>query len=323
MRKHFAIYAAAFAGLCAAHAALAQGTVSFASLPQGTINYFQSSALAKVVQEHSDLRMRVSPLRSGEMALAALNAGEAEFFLGAAPEAAKAIDGADYFHGHKNPHLRVAFNLRPLTLGMFVRKDSGINTYADLKGKRLPSGWNAFPSSRDYLAALLATANLTMKDVAGVPVPDLVRSVEDFKEGKNDGTVVAVEAPMVREADSAVGGLKYLSVAEGPAALAAVKSVDPNFFIATVMPGPRAVGVMGPTRVLAFDIVITTSDRVPDSVVAAVVKTVHDHRDDLIKAHASFAAFHPENMAKPSGALQYHPGAIAYYKEIGLWHDAK
>jgi uncharacterized protein len=323
MRKYLAVGAVVCAGLFAAPAALAQGTVAFASLPQGTINYFQSSALAKVIQEHSNLRMRVVPLRSGEMALAAVNAGEAEFFLGAAPEAAKAIAGADYFHGHKNPHLRLAFNLRPLTLGMLVRKDSGINTYADLKGKRLPSGWNAFPSSRGYLEALLATAHLTMKDVVGVPVPGLVRSVEDFKEGKNDGTVVAVEAPMVREADSAVGGLKYLSIAEGPGALAAIQSVDPNFFIETVKPGPRDVGILAPTRVLAFDIVITTSDRVPASVVETVVKTVHDHRADLIKAHASFAAFHPDSMAKRSGALRYHPGAIAYYKEIGLWHEAK
>ncbi len=323
MRQQFAICAAAVALVAATPAARAAGTVAFASLPQGTINYFQCSALAKVIQEHSNLRMRVSPLRSGEMALSAVNAGEAEFDLGAAPEAAKGLAGEDYFKGRKNPNIRVAFNLRPLILGMFVRKDSGIDTYADLKGKRMPSGWNAFPSSRGYLEALLKTGGLTMKDVKGVPVPGLVRSVEDFKEGKNDGTVVAYEAPMVREADSAVGGLKFLSVREGPEALAAVRSVDPNFFIATVQPGPRAVGVEKPTRMLAFDIVITTSSKVPDSVVETVVKTVHDHRADLIKAHASFAAFDPKNMAKPYETLRYHPAAIAYYKKIGIWHEGK
>ncbi len=319
MRKHLVIAAAALAGLFGARDALAQGTVAFASLPQGTINFFQTSALAKVIQEHSDLRMRVSPLRSGALAIAALNAGEAEFHLGSTHEAAAGLTGADYFKGHKNPNIRVAFNLRPLTLGMLVRKDSGINSYADLKGKRMPTGWNAFPSSQDYLLALLKTAGLTLKDVQHVPVPGLVRSVADFKEGKNDGTIVAVEAPMVREADSAVGGLKFLSVREGPEALAAVQSFNPYFYIATVDPGPRAVGVEKPTRVLAFDITIVTSAKVPDSIVETVVKIVHDHRADLIKAHGSFAAFHPENMAKQFPGLQYHPAAKKYYEQIGIW----
>lgn len=323
MRKLFAICAVAFGGLFAAHAALAQGTIAFASLPQGTINYFQSSALAKVIQEHSNLQMRVIPLRSGALALSAVNAGDAEFTLGSAPEAAEALDGAAYFHGQKNPRLRVAFSLRPLTLGMMVRKDSGINTYADLKGKRLPTGWNAFPSSVVYMKAVLKTAGLTLADVEHVPVPGLVRSVDDFKQGKNDGTLVAVEAPMVREADSAVGGLKFLSIRKGPAALAAVQSFNRYFFIKTVKPSAHTVGIVGPTRVLAFDIIITTSTRVPDSVVEKVVQVVHDNRAALIKAHHSFAAFFPKGMAKQYPTLRYHPGAIAYYKKIGLWPKGK
>ncbi len=318
MKKHLAIAAAAALGLLGARAATAQ-TVAFASLPQGTINYFQTSALAKVIQEHSNLRMRVSPLRSGALAVAAVNAGEAEFHLGSTHEAAAGLLGETYFKGRKNPNIRIAFNLRPLTLAMLVRKDSGIDSYADLKGKRMPTGWNAFPSSQDYLLALLKTGGLTLKDVEHVPVPGLVRSVEDFKEGKNDGTVVAVEAPMVREADSAVGGLRFLSIPEGPAALAAVQSFNRYFYIATVQPGPRAVGIEKPTRVLAFDITIITSAKVPDSVVKTVVKVVHDHRAELIKAHGSFAAFHPENMAKQFPTLHYHPGAVAYYKDIGIW----
>ena len=323
MRKTIATISIAAVAALGGHGAGAQ-TVAFASLPQGTINFFQSSALAKVIQEKSNLRMRVNPLRSGEMAIAALNAGEAEFHLGAAPEAAKGVTGASYFDGKTHPNIRVAFNLRPLLLGMFVRKDSGIDSYADLKGKRMPTGWNAFPSSMVYLHALLKTAGLTVNDIKPVPVPDLVRSVADFKEGKNDGTIVAVEAPMVREADSAVGGLKFLSIPEGPQALATIQSFDANFVIATVQPGPRAVGVSKPTRVLAFDIVITTSLKVPEDIVETVVKTVHDSKADLVKAHASFAAFDPKTMAKQFPApLQYHPGAVKYYKVNGLWPTGK
>jgi len=70
--------------------------------------------------------------------------------------------------------------------------------------------------------------------------------------------------------------------------------------------------------VLAFDLVITTSTKVPDAVVRSFVKALHDNREALIKAHPSFRQFDPKQMAKPFRAMKYHPAALKYYEEIGL-----
>lgn len=294
---------------------------SFASLPQGTINYFQVSALAKVIQQTSGMRMRVTPLRGTHLTLAALNAGEAEFNLGGLPEIADAHDGRARFTGKPQSKLRVAFNLRPLTLGALVRKDSGITSLAQLKGKRLPTGWKAFPQTISYFNATLKTVGLSLNDGIPVPVSDLIRSGDDFKEGKIATTFFALQAPKVKEIDAAVGGIRFLSIPEGPQALATVQSFHPQYFIATVKPNPALVGLEGPTRVLAFDIVIGTSTNVSNEVVYRMVKAVHDNRDKLIKAHGSFRAFHPKSMAKPFKAIAYHPAAVKYYKEIGIWPE--
>ncbi len=318
MRLRFAALGAA-ALLALAGPARAAEPVAMVSLPQGTINYFQTAAIAKVVQEHSKLVMRVKTMRGASLGLAAVNAGDAEFQLVSVIEAAEAAHGEGVFKGKPQKNLRVVLQNRALGLGIFVRKDSPIKTIADLKGKRLPTGWRAYPNVVVNMTAILKTGGLTFADVDPVPVPELIRASEDFMEGKSDASYFAVDGPKVREIDAAVGGIRFLSLPDTPAALAAVQSVEPELFIMQVKPGPRLPGIVGPTNVLAFDLVIVTSTRVPDAVVQEFAKAVHDNRDALIKAHPSFAQFKPDGMAKRFASLPHAAGAIDYYKSIGLW----
>jgi uncharacterized protein len=295
--------------------------IAMVSLPQGTINYFQTAAIAKVVQEHSDLTMRVKTMRGASLGHAAVNAGDAEFQISNIIEASEAFHGTDLFAGKPQKNLRVAFENRALPLGIFVRKDSAIKTVADLKGKRFPTGWKAYPNVIVNINAVLATAGLSIKDVDPVPVPELIRASEDFKQGKTDASYFAVDAPKVREIDAAVGGIRFLSMPGTPEALKAVESVKPGLFIMKLNPSPRLPGIVGPTNVLAFDLVVITSAKVSDDVVYKFVKTVHDFRAELIKAHPSFNQFKPDLMAKRFTTMAHHPGAIRYYREIGLWKE--
>jgi TRAP transporter TAXI family solute receptor len=299
-------------------AAAAQQPIAMVSLPQGTINYFQTAAIAKVVQEHSSLIMRVKTMRGAPMGMAAVHEGDAEFQLGNIIEATEALNGEGDHKGKPMGNLRAVLNHRPLGLGIFVRKDSPIKTIADLKGKRFPTGWTAYQSVITNISAILKTGGLTFADVNPVPVPELIRATEDFVQGKSDAGYFAVDGPKVREIDSSVGGIRFLSLPDTKEALAAVRSVKPDLFIMNVKPGPHLPGVIGPTNVLAFDMVITTSLKVPDAVVREFVKAVHDNREALIKAHPSFRQFDPDKMLKPFAAMQYHPAALKYYAEIGL-----
>ena len=61
------------------------------------------------------------------------------------------------------PIISVAALLRPLSTGLEVAGDSGINSPADLKGKTLAV--NAIPSARAEMRTLLASAGLGEKDV--------------------------------------------------------------------------------------------------------------------------------------------------------------
>jgi uncharacterized protein len=320
MKRQLAALVAA-AALASAAPAKADQPIAMVSLPQGTINYFQTAAIAKVVQEHSNLTMRVKTMRGASLGHAAVNAGDAEFQISNIIESSEAAHGEGIFQGKPQKNLRVALENRALPLGIFVRKDSPIKTIADLKGKRFPTGWKAYPNVTVNINAILKTGGLSLDDVDPVPVPELIRASEDFKQGKSDASYFAVDAPKVREIDTSVGGIRFLSLPEGPKALADVQSVKPGLFIMKLQPNPRLPGIVGPTNVLAFDLVVITSARVPDEVVYQFVKAMHDNRAELVKAHPSFNQFKPERMAKRFSTLAHHPGAIKYYKEIGLWKE--
>ena len=323
MKKSPLFLTIVLAGIFIANLCAAQQIVSFASLPQGTANFFQASALAKVLQQKTGIRARVNPLRGTALGIAAVNANEAEFMMGAMPDMADMYHGRGDHKGKDYKNLRLVFNNRPLTIGMLVRKDSGIKSFSDLKGKRLPTGWKAFPTQNQYQLAMLKTVGLTVDDIVGVPVPDLIRAANDFMEGKNDATAIATVAPKVVEMNNAVGGIRFLSLPEGPDSLKALQSVHQDFFYVTVQPSKRTVGIEEPTRILAVDITVVSGTHVTDDVVYALTKTAYENKKDLVKAHGSFMSFFPKNMVKRSFTIPYHPGAIKFYKEVGLWTENK
>ena len=110
--------------------------------------------------------------------------------------------------------LRIIAAAHALRTPFFVRKDSGMRTIADLKGKRVALGYSAMRNIDKAARAMLATAGLTEADVKPVLVPNVVRSADDFIAGAADMFSFAFGGPKVREADATVGGIRVLEIDE-------------------------------------------------------------------------------------------------------------
>jgi hypothetical protein len=50
-----------------------------------------------------------------------------------------------------------------------------------------------------------------------------------------------------------------------------------------------------------------------------MTRALYKNKQALINASPAFRAFTHEAMAKDLGLLEYHPGAIRFYEEQGLW----
>ncbi|OGA19714.1 MAG: hypothetical protein A3H32_20125 [Betaproteobacteria bacterium RIFCSPLOWO2_02_FULL_63_19] len=303
--------------LIAAAAPVHAQTYSIGTNPQGSLAYSTGAAVSKIVIEETGLKMRVAPQGGPVVTIPLVNNGELAFSIANAGAASFAQAGINNFKGRPQKSLRMVASLIPLYSGFFTRKDSAIRTIADLKGKRIPTGFLKQKIVEYTVSASLATAGLTLADVKGVPVPNSVRSVQDFSEGKTDAGFTSINSAAVKQANVSVGGIRVLSLPNTPEAVKAMKAHVAAATIKVVKPGPNFPGVEGPTSVLMLPFLLMSSTKTPDDVVYKVVKAIHGNKKNLVAALGAFRAFDPKEMNLDIG-LKVHSGALKFYKEAGI-----
>ena len=316
-----ALYAsAAVAFAVAGSGQLAAQTVAISTLPPGAINHLQASAIAKAVQENSDLQMRLLTFNSPAAIIGAAENKQAEFAYTSIEEASDAASGTNEYAGKGMKDLRMAFTVFPFRVGIIVRNNSDIKTVADLKGKRIGSGWTGFRQGIALWDGLLANAGLSLKDTTPVPTTDLLRAADDFKSGKSDAFMFAAGGPKVAEANASIdGGVRFLNMDDSSKAVAQMQKVRQEYSVAPQQPAPHLAGVIGPTNLMQYYIVVLTNKNTPEDLVYKMVKTVHANKAAMVAGHPSFNAFTQDGMAVPHKRIQYHPGAIKFFKEAGIW----
>ena len=61
--------------------------------------------------------------------------------------------------------------------------------------------------------------------------------------------------------------------------------------------------------------------KVPEETVYQFTKALYEQRAEVVKQHPAGKAINPKNIVRNTG-LPFHPGAVRYFKEIGIWPEA-
>ena len=163
---------------------------------------------------------------------------------------------------------------------------------------------------------------MTLKDVVSVPVTKVTVGVQALVDGRVDVAIAAVGMPVIGEANARVG-VRFLPLPTGPAAIKQLQLVMPG---ATIRPLPAGLpGIKEQTTVGVVPIVVQTSTALPDDTAYALVKVWWDNYKQLEPIHPQFRGWVPQGFVTTNATVPYHPGAIKFYKEKGVWtasHDA-
>jgi TRAP transporter TAXI family solute receptor len=287
-------------------------TYGLATMQPGTLAHTAASAIAKVLKEKGGLNTLVQATAGESVLIPMVARGEID--LGIA-NMLEVVDGIET--GRLQNDLRIIGQIYTLRIGFFSRKDSGIASVADLKGKRVPAGYSAMRTLDRNSLAMLATAGLSLNDIKPVMVPNVMRGADDFLAGANDTFMFSFGGPKVREADATVGGVRALEIVGTPEGLAASRKIFPYGYFVEVRPGPVFVGVEKPMKAYSMDYVLFTNSKMKDDVVARILDTLLKNKPELVAVAPVMNDMTPALIHRKHD-MTYHPGALKYFKDNNL-----
>ncbi len=310
---------AAFAAVFALVAFSAQAqTISIGTSPVGSSNYALGNALGKVMTDQLGLKVRVVPYGGGQQILPLINSKELEMALPSSTDAYFAFNGNGGPFKTPNKNLRVIATVFPYYLSWYVHKNSPYKSLADLKGKKIATGFTANSAQHTTYLAGLAAFGVKPSDFEDVPVPHVVRGAADFMQGKVEASTFAIGAGKMSEVDAKVGGIRWLSMPGDAAAEKRVKDIMPGAFIGKLEPAKPLIGIVGPTNVIFHDYLIVAGTQMSDDNAYKIAKTLYEQQAKFVAISKIYGRYHKQDLARDHG-VPFHPGAIKFYKEVGIW----
>jgi TRAP transporter TAXI family solute receptor len=247
----------------------------------------------------------------------AINSGELESGFVQSDIAYWAYTGTGIFEGKgKVDNLRAIANLFPETVHIVTRKDAGIRTVRDLKGKRVSldePGSGTLVDARIILEAFgLSEADIQPEYIKPSP------AVSKIRDGQLDAYIIVAGYPTgsVVELASSVGcGLVPI---EGPEVDALLQKYQ--FFARDVIPAGVYEGI-GNTPTISVSAQWVVGAEVDVDLVYGITRALWNPtaRQLLDNGHAKGKSITLET-ALDGIAIPLHPGAARYYREVGLLH---
>lgn len=324
-----AILAGAFA---APTPSFAQGVklprqIVIASPREGGAANLMANGFAKILTKYSGTKATVRPIGAAAKWMGMIKSGDIDLGLTSQTDLSWAYWGTNSYKGRPNKTFNIVALGTSQTWGFGIDADAPVQSVADLKkwivGKRLTHKWVSPVIDHLNTAGL---ANLGFEDgVEGAkikPVP--VSSYRVFVSLWNERRVDVIGAPtgisLIRRMNAS-RPIKFLPMNDDPAAVARMQKVEPAYYITKQK--PNVPGVSKEIPMLTYDYCMIARSTVDPAVIAHILKTVHAHQEELAKTHRTVKGFVPaeKRWARVQAQIPYHPGAIAFYKSIGVWTD--
>jgi TRAP transporter TAXI family solute receptor len=196
-----------------------------------------------------------------------------------------------------------------------ARKDSGIKTFDDLKGKRVNIG-NPGSGQRGTMEVVMEAKGWTNDDFSLVSELKAAEQSQALCDNKIDAMVYTVGHPAgsIKEATTTCDTI--LVTVNGPVIEKLV--AEHAYYRMAVIPGGMYAGNPDDTITFGVGATFVSSTNTPAETVYQVVKAVFENFDDFRKLHPAFADLQKEQMVKDGLSAPLHDGAAKYYKEVGL-----
>lgn len=245
--------------------------------------------------------------------LAKISSGNFDLGMSVNLPAVDAYNGTGEFEGAKVENFAFIGHIYPEVMQIVTREATGVETIADLKGKKVAIGP---PGSGTQAAAKL------ILEAYGLSDGDYEAYQEGFGDARaklQDGTIDASFGLLglpnsgIDELQASTKDVKILEVTGD-----ALTYIEENsgYSGLTISAGTYEWLDQDVQTISAFAILVANTDTVDDDLAYQLAKVMIEHADE--NTHPQSQHMTKENALNGSDGLPIHPGAERYYKEIGI-----
>jgi len=297
-------------------------TIAWSAYGVGGASYNQAVAIGKAMKEELGVNLRILPGKNDIARTIPARAGQVHAIAGGvasyfAQEGVFDFAGADW---GPQPIRIVMTSIGDTNLGLGVANDIGVQTLADLKGKRV--AYIKAAAALNYnTEVLLASAGLSWDDVEVVEFSGFGDSWDGIISGQVDAAFALMATGRAYQLEASPRGLIWPEIPqEDTKAWEILKAKAPYFVYSTgtegagVSPEKPHHGALYPMpQLMVYD---TQDADLVYAMTKAMVDLFPKYKDGA--PGASGWALERQNFM---WAVPYHDGAIRFFKEKGVWTD--
>lgn len=302
----------------------AMAKTQFVTIGTGGITgvyYPTGGAIAKMVNKKKKeygIRATVESTGGSVFNINAVMNGDLEFGIAQSDRQYQAVHGlAEWKDKGPQKDLRAVFSIHPESVTLVAAVDSGVKKIQDLKGKKVNIGNPGSGQRQNAIDALEAVGIDINKDIQAESIK-ASEAASLLQDGRIDAFFYTVGHPSGAIKEATSGARKVLIADVAGPGIDKLLAKYP-YYAKAIIPIKLYPGAKNDKDVQTFGVKATliTSAKVPDEVVYAITKEVFDNFEAFKKLHPAYGTLTKQKMLEGLSA-PIHPGALKYYKEVGL-----
>jgi hypothetical protein len=302
--------------LAAAGAAQAQN-ISIATGGTGGVYYPLGGGMAAVLSKHVPGMQATAEVTGGSVAnLQLIGTGKPYIALTQADAAIDAVKGQDKFAGKPVPARTLAV-LYPNRMHVVSIEGTGVAKITDLKGKRASTG-SGGSATEVFAFRVIEAAGLDKDRDMKRERLGVAESVNALKDRKIDAFFWVGGLPTAAVTDLANSPGVKIRMIDIAHLVPAMTKKHGNIYIKDVIPQRTYKGMEADNQAATVTNLLVAHANMDEKTAYTIIKTLWEHRVDLVRVHAEAVNIKPENQKAEASSIPWHPAAIKYFAEQGI-----
>jgi TRAP transporter TAXI family solute receptor len=293
--------------------------LSIATGGTGGVYYPYGGGIAQLLTSHlSGVEATAEVTAASVDNLKFLHQGTSDLAFTMADIAQDALAGRDVFESFGPVQVRALAVLYYNYMHLVTRTGSGIERLDDLPGRIVslgtPGGGGTVLAERILAAAGIDQGALRVRNLG------VAQAADALKDGKIDAFFWSGGVPTSSVLDLVhTPGISIRLLPLDHVLEAMQQRHDGSLYARTVIPAD-VYGLPADVPVIGVDNMLVATDRLPDDLAYDITRVLFEERDALVRIHPQARELALETAVAGS-TIPFHPGAIRYFREQGVWTE--